>query len=60
MHVNTLTVLDYLPFKALLVGQLHDAKGQLCQFRKVRGMEAPCSCDDLVPVTVGTNGDGLD
>ena len=60
MHVNTLTVLDYLPLKALLVGQLHDANGQLRQFRKLRGTEAPCSCDDLVSVTVGTNGDGLD
>ena len=60
-HVNTLTVLDYLPLKALLVGQLHDANGQLRQFlQKPRGTEAPCSCDDLVSVTVGANGDGLD
>ena len=60
MHVNTLTVLDCLPLKALLVGQLHDANGQLRQFRELRGTEAPCSCDDLVSFTVGTNGDGLD
>jgi hypothetical protein len=60
MNVNALTVLDQLPFKGLLVGELHDADGNFVHLGKVGGTEASRSCNDLIAVAVGPNCDGLD
>ena len=60
VNVDTLRVLDQLPFKCLGVGDIDDAGGERKQLGKLCGTKASGSCDDLKAAGVGPDGDGLD
>ena len=59
VNVNTLAVLDQLPFERLCVVDLDDTGGNGEKLRNLRGTEASCSRNDLEPFVVGSDGDGL-
>ena len=60
VDVDPLRVLDQLPLQRLGIVDVDDACGKGKQFCKLCGAEAPCACDDLTTLRVGTDGDGLD
>ena len=59
MHVDALRVLDQLPLERLGVGDVDDTRGKGKQFGKLRGAEAPRTCDDLEALGLWAYGDGL-
>ena len=59
MNIDTLGVLDQLPFHSSGVIQFDDARGNGKQFRKLRDTETWRPCDEFEAIRLGMHGDGL-